>query len=62
MKKCVLCLYSGVEQLAARQPHKLKVSGSSPLPATIVSPLDYKNGGTPILGYSSVGRAADWSG
>lgn len=27
--------YRGVEQLAARESHKLKVAGSSPAPATI---------------------------
>lgn len=28
-------IYCGVEQWSARQPHKLEVSGSNPLPATL---------------------------
>ena len=34
-------IYSGVEQLAARQAHNLEVAGSSPAPTTC------KQGGTP---------------
>ena len=31
-----LLLYRGMEQLVARQPHKLEVVGSNPIPATII--------------------------
>lgn len=33
--KCFLLTYCGIEQLAARRPHKPKVEGANPSPATI---------------------------
>ena len=44
--------YSGVEQLVARQPHKLKVIGSSPISATKEVSLTEYSGENPPWRYS----------
>ena len=36
-------IYCGIEQLVARHPHKVKVVGSSPTPATRVTLPDKEN-------------------
>ena len=52
MIPCTGLLYSGVEHLAARQCHKLKVIGSSPISATRVVSLTEYSGENPPGRYS----------